>query len=74
MATQVGAAITGTAVHRKASSACCGEKLRPPAPDAEHGMDYECTSCGQGTERVLGDPVHVPAAGRGVIEVPGGEG
>lgn len=70
MATQVGVAISATVVHRKAQSACCAAPLALSAPDAEH--EHDCTACGQPAERVLGEPRYVPAAGHGVITVPGG--
>lgn len=62
--------VTAVAVHRKAESACCGAKLQPAAPDAGHGMEHECTACGQGTQRVLGEPRYIPATGT----LAGGEG
>jgi hypothetical protein len=47
--------------HRKASSACCGKNLQLPAAGAEH--EFECTGCGQPTERVFGAPKAVEAHG-----------
>jgi hypothetical protein len=50
--------VHATAVHRKASSACCSAKLQRPAQaDAPH--EYECTSCQRPTERVLGEPQEI---------------
>lgn len=51
----VGPLVHAVFQHQKAQSACCGEKLQLPAdPAAEH--EFECRSCGQPTERVLGEP------------------
>ena len=51
---------TATAVHRKASSDCCGAKLRLAAQEAEH--EHECAACGQPTRRVLAEPVRIPVS------------
>lgn len=71
MATEVVPLITATAVHRKASSACCGAKLALAAPGAPH--EHDCTACGQPAARVLGEPRCIPVTGGGVT-VRGGEG
>lgn len=51
--------ITAVLEHRKASSSCCGAKLRP----AHVPQAFECCACGQACERVLSDPVEVTAYG-----------
>lgn len=56
MAVNATPVVTAVAVHRKASSACCGDRLQLAAPGAEHGQRYECGSCGQPTQKVLGEP------------------
>lgn len=47
--------------HRRASSACCGDRLQLPAEGAEH--EFECAGCGQPAERVFGEPTVVEAHG-----------
>lgn len=49
--------VQATVLHRKASSACCGEKLRKPGAGAAH--EWECAGCGQPAQRVLGEPAEV---------------
>ena len=47
--------VSGTAAHRKASSACCGAQLNP----GEVPGSFTCRECGENCERVLGDPKEV---------------
>lgn len=59
---------TAIAVHRKASSACCGAKVAvvdPAVPPDEH--QYECRSCGQPAQRVLGEPRRIAAGFGGAL-------
>lgn len=54
---------TAVALHRKASSDCCGAKVDivdKSAPPAEHA--YTCTNCGNPTNRVLSEPTRIPVA------------
>ena len=62
---------TAVAVHRKASSDCCGAKLRLAAEDAEH--EHECTACDQPATRVLADPVRVPVSFGAEFPAPAGQ-
>jgi hypothetical protein len=52
--------ITAVVEHRKASSDCCGAKLRAADVPPE---GFECTGCGEPCRRVLGEPQEVTARG-----------
>lgn len=52
--------ITAVLSHRKASSGCCGAKLRAADVPPE---GFECTACGEPCTRVLGEAQEVTAHG-----------